>query len=87
MDIGLSVVGLLVDLVADHVAGGLGARAERGVAVLGDVLVGLLARSRGAALHRLGDVVRCVPVGGDVVLVVEGANEVGGGRLLDGIHC
>ena len=58
------VVGLLVDLVADHVGGGLGAGAEGGVAVFGDVLVGFFGRGRAGALDGLRDVVCGVP-GGD----------------------
>lgn len=57
MDIGLGVVGLLVLLVNDGVLGGAGAGADVGVAVLGDVLVGLLGSLGAGALDGLGDVV------------------------------
>src|SRR5689334_13543465 len=61
VEIGLSVVALLVELVADGITSGLGAGAEACVAVLGDVLVGLLGSSGGSALDGLGDVVGGVP--------------------------
>ena len=61
VDISLAVVGLLVDLVADGVAGGLGACSEAGVAVLGDGLVGLLGSGGAGALDGLADVVCGVP--------------------------
>lgn len=48
VDIGLSVVSLLVDLVADGVHASLGSGGQRSVAVLGNVLVGLL-RSGGTS--------------------------------------
>jgi hypothetical protein len=48
---------LLVLLVDDGVLGGSGARGEAGVAVLGDVLVGLLGGSGTTLLDGLGNVV------------------------------
>ena len=77
MHVRLAVVGLLVHLVADHVAGGLGARAQAGVAVFRHALVRFLGRGRGPALHRLGDVVRCVSWG---KVRVSGVERGGGKR-------
>lgn len=75
MDVGLVLVGGLVDLVTKSVGGGADAvevvnkdyvyqvdsislpSADRGVAVLGDLLVGLLGSTRGSALNGLSDVV------------------------------
>jgi len=57
VDIGLAVVGLLVELVSNGITGSLGTGAEGGVGVLGDVLVGLLGSSASSALDGLGDVV------------------------------
>jgi hypothetical protein len=48
---------LLVLLVDNSVLGGGGARGEAGVAVLGDVLVGLLGGGSTATLDGLGNVV------------------------------
>jgi hypothetical protein len=64
VDICLSVVGLLINLVTDHVAGGLGTGAEGSMAVFGDVLVGLLRGRRAGTLDGFGDVVGGVPAGG-----------------------
>ena len=52
---------LLIDLVPDHVAGGLGTSAQGGVAVFGNVLVGFLGGGRAGTLDGLGDVVGGVP--------------------------
>ena len=80
MHVRLAVVGLLVHLVADHVAGGLGARAQAGVAVFRHALVRFLGRGRGPALHRLGDVVRCVSWGKVRVSGVERGGKEGRGE-------
>ena len=61
VEIGLAVVGLLVELVADGITSSLGAGADAGVAVLGDLLVGLLGSGGGGSLDGLGDVVGGVP--------------------------
>jgi hypothetical protein len=42
VDIGLAVVGLLIELVGDGITGGLGTGSDLRVAVFGNVLVGLL---------------------------------------------
>lgn len=60
MDIGLSLVGLLVLLVDDSVLGGAGTAAEAGIRVLGDTLVGLLGCGSTATLDGLGNVVNGV---------------------------
>jgi len=60
VDIGLSVMGLLVDLVADGIEAGLGAGGDGGVGVFGDVLVGFFGGGAAGALDGLGDVVGCV---------------------------
>merc|ERR1739841_131221 len=57
VNIGLAVVSLLIELVGDGIASGLGAGAEVGIAVLGDVLVGLLGSSGTGARNGLGNVV------------------------------
>jgi len=57
VDIGLAVVCLLIELVTDGITGSLGTGAEAGVAVFGDVLVGLLGGSGARALDGLADVV------------------------------
>ena len=57
MGVGLGVVGDLVLLVDDGILGGAGASAQAGVAVLGDVLVGLLGSLSSSALNGLSDVV------------------------------
>jgi hypothetical protein len=44
LHVGLAVVGLLVDLVADGITGSLGTGGEGSVRVLGNFLVGFLAR-------------------------------------------
>lgn len=62
MDISLSVVCLLIKLVADGIAGSLGTGAEGGIAVLGDLLVGLLAGGGTGTLDGLRDVVGGVPI-------------------------
>ena len=61
VEIGLAVVGLLVELVADGITSSLGAGADACVVILGDVLVGLLGSSGGGSLNGLGDVVGGVP--------------------------
>lgn len=61
VDIGLAVVSLLVKLVADGITSSLGSGGELCVAVLGDVLVGLLGSSGGSPRDGLGDVVADVP--------------------------
>src|SRR4051812_17874177 len=58
---GLGVVAGLVDLVAEGIAGSLGACAEGSVAVLCHVLVGLLGDLAGGALDGLADIVCGVP--------------------------
>lgn len=55
-------MGLLINLVTDHVSGGLGAGAQGGVAIFGHVLVSFLGGGRAGSLDRLGDVVGGVPV-------------------------
>lgn len=57
MDISLGLVRLLVELVADGVLGGRGARAEGGIGVLGNVLVGFVGGLSTGALDGLGNVV------------------------------
>ena len=57
VDVGVGVVLLLVDLVANGILGGGGTAAEGGVVVLGDLLVGLLGSGRASALDGLRDVV------------------------------
>lgn len=61
VDISLSVVSLLVDLVADGITGSLSSGGERSVAVLGDVLVGFLGGSGTGTLDGLRDVVGGLP--------------------------
>jgi hypothetical protein len=61
VDISLSVVGLLVDLVSDGITSSLKSGADGGIAVLGDVLVGFLGGSGTGALNGLSDVVGGVP--------------------------
>ena len=61
VDVGLAVVGLLVDLVADSITGSLGAGSERRIAILGYALVGLLGSGGAGALDGLADVVCGVP--------------------------
>jgi hypothetical protein len=56
------VVGFLIDLITDHVSGGLDAGAWGGVVVLGHVLVGFLGGCRAGSLDGLGDVVGGVPL-------------------------
>jgi hypothetical protein len=60
VDLGLAVVGLLVELVADGVLGGSGAGAQACVGVLGDLLVGLVGCLGAGTLDGLGDVVDSV---------------------------
>lgn len=62
VNISLSVVGLLVDFVADGITGSLCSCAEGGIAVLGDVLVGFLGGSGTSTLDRFGHVVGGVPL-------------------------
>ena len=57
VDISLGVVAGLVDLVGDGVLGGRSARSEGRVAVLGDLLVGLLGSGGTSTLDGLGHVV------------------------------
>ena len=64
VNIGSAVVLLLVHLVTDGVLGSGGAGADGGVAVLGNLLVGLLGGGGESALNGLRDV-----VGGVVDLV------------------
>jgi len=64
VQVGLAVVRLLVDLVADGVLAGLDAGAERGVRVPGDLLVGFFAGCGAGTLDALADVVCSVPRGG-----------------------
>lgn len=62
VDISLSVVCLLVELVGDGVTSGLCSCSEAGIAVLGDVLVGLLGCGGTCTLDGLGYVVCGLPV-------------------------
>lgn len=55
-------MGLLIDLVADHIASGLNASAQLGVVVFSNVLVGFLGGGRTGTLDGFGDVVGGVPV-------------------------
>jgi hypothetical protein len=57
VDISLGVVAGLVDLVSNSILCGSGAGAEAGVAVLGNLLVGLLGSLGTGALDGLGNVV------------------------------
>jgi hypothetical protein len=57
VDISLGVVAGLVDLVSNGILCGSGAGAEAGVAVLGNLLVGLLGSLGTGALDGLGNVV------------------------------
>ena len=84
VDIGLAVVGLLVELVGDGIASSLGAGAEVGIVVLGDVLVGLLGSSGTGARYGLGNVVCGVPGTSQLWHVVGGESDR---NILDGIHC
>lgn len=61
VNIGLSVVLLLVELVTDSIGGSLSSGAEGCITVLGDVLVGLLRCGRTGALDGLANVVGGVP--------------------------
>jgi hypothetical protein len=54
-------VGLLINLIGEGVLCGSGAGAQGSIAVLGDLLVGLLAGSGTSSLDGLGDVVNGVP--------------------------
>jgi hypothetical protein len=49
VNIGLAVVSLLINLVTDSIEASLSSGVERGVAVLGDILVGLLGSGRAGA--------------------------------------
>lgn len=60
--IGLSVVCLLIELVANSVTGSLGSGANAGIAILSDVLVGLLGSGGSSALDGLANVVCGVPM-------------------------
>ncbi len=84
VNIGLAVVSLLIELVGDGIASSLGAGAEVGIAVLGDVLVGLLGSSGTGARNGLGNVVCGVPGTSQLWYVVK---EESDGSILDGIHC
>lgn len=57
MDIGLGVVDVLVLLVTESVDGSVGASAEAGIRVLGDLLVGGLGGLGTSTLDGLRDVV------------------------------
>lgn len=57
MDISLGVVGRLVELVSNCILGGSGTGAQVCVAVLGNILVGLLGSLRAGALDGLRNVV------------------------------
>ena len=57
MDISLGVVAGLVELVSNGILCGSGARAEAGIVVLGNLLVGLLGSLGTGALDGLGNVV------------------------------
>lgn len=57
MDISLSVVAGLVELVSSGILCGSGAGAEAGIVVLGNLLVGLLGSLGTGALDGLGNVV------------------------------
>lgn len=57
MDISLSVVLGLIELVTDGVLGSGGTGADAGIVVLSDVLVGLLGGGSTSALDSLSDVV------------------------------
>lgn len=59
--IGLAVVSLLVDLIGDGITSGLGTGGEVGIAVFGNILVGLLGSRGAGALDGLADVVGGVP--------------------------
>lgn len=61
VNISLSVVFLLVELVTDSILGCGGSGAEGSVAILSDLLVGLLRCGGTGALERLSDVVGGVP--------------------------
>lgn len=57
MDISLGIVLLLIELVTEGVLGGRGTGGHVGIAVLGDVLVGLLGSGGTSSLDSLSDVV------------------------------
>jgi len=57
VDISLGVVAGLVELVSNGILCGSGARAEAGIVVLGNLLVGLLGSLGTGALDGLGNVV------------------------------
>jgi hypothetical protein len=57
VDISLGVVGGLVELVSDGILGGSGTAAQAGIAVLSNLLVGLLGSLGTGALDGLGNVV------------------------------
>jgi len=61
VQVGLAVVRLLINLVADGVLASLKTGAERSVRVLGDLLVGFFAGCGAGALDALTDVVCSVP--------------------------
>jgi hypothetical protein len=57
VDIGLGVVGRLVDLVSNGILGGGGTGAQACVGILGNLFVGLFGSSGTGALDGLGNVV------------------------------
>lgn len=85
VDIGLAVVRLLVDLVSDGITSSLGSGSDGGIAVFGDLLVGLLGCGGTGTLDALGHVVCGVPGGGMLVRCSDGCTR--SWHLLDGIHC
>lgn len=87
VNIGLAVVSLLIDLVTNGVEAGLGTSVKRGVAVLGDLLVGFLGSGGGRTRERLLDVVGGVPGKRVSCVLVQAVQSVGWSDLLDGIHC
>lgn len=86
VDIGLAVVSLLVKLVADGITSSLGSGGELCVAVLGDVLVGLLGRTRGGLVDLVRDEAAISSqYNGQTRRVGRTLSILGG--VLDGIHC
>jgi hypothetical protein len=71
VDISLSLVGGLVELVSDGILSGSGAGAQAGITVLGDALVSLLGSLSTGALNGLGNV-----VGGVLWVKVRDVNRV-----------
>lgn len=80
VDLSLVLVGGLVDLVADSVDSSVGTSADGSIAVLSNLLVGLLADTRSGALDGLSDVVESL-LGG---LHCEGSGGCSGGLFEGG---